>query len=533
MFYNNRGWFRDLTCFAAFVVLFNALVDSGYGQQGLSGLPAGVEAESGRVASTGSRVTNKTSTPRSVTPLPNAASTFRKSPGFSSVPALIGQPNLSLANDLQQAVRQAVTLPVAASRNPAPPAGAGLAGGSGLPGGPAVEPLSFSRGQKPADSALMASLRSKFEPRLQVGTSADDPTDPYIVNQAAALHNDPQQMFAFVRDQIAYQAYFGSLRGARGTLWSKAGNALDRASLLVALLRAAGFTAQYVQGTLPTAQTQSLILAMFQSQYRVLGCPPAGSTLADPANDPNLQAIAGDHYWVEYSSASGGAFTDADTAFPTAQLGQTFGTPVGTAASVPFSEEIFITFSENAETYSQASAALAGNGFSTTSVLSQNFLATDLIGKPVTIGQFVNSINLGSVLSSSTNTYSPYLVVGGDPSNLSSDQVFRGTDFQEVLTNFPLGSQVLTGLFAQVTITSGGSSTSQVFNKTLFDRVGPATARMVVAVELVVTLTLAGVLWTPALAIVAIGSLIALALDHRLRPTGQAALVRTSAHPTP
>jgi hypothetical protein len=319
----------------------------------------------------------------------------------------------------------------------------------------------------------MARLTHKFaQPRLQMGTSADDPTDPYIVNQAAALHNDPQQMFAFVRDQVSYQAYSGSLRGARGTLWSKAGNALDRASLLVALLRASGFTAQYVQGTLSTAQAQNLILAMFQSQYRVLGCLPAGSALADPANDSTLLAIAGDHYWVQYSNSPGGPFTNADTAFPAAQLGQTLGTLTNTYATVPFGEEIFVTFSEDAETYSQAGAAFAGNGFSTATVLSQDFLTTDLIGKPVTIGQFVNSTNLGTAATSSTNTYSPYLVVGGDPANTAGDQVIRGTDLQEVLTNFPLGSQALTGLVAHVTITSGAGANSETFDKTLFDRIG-------------------------------------------------------------
>jgi hypothetical protein len=464
MFYSTRGWFRDFTRFSAFVVFFNALVESGYGQ-GLSGLPEGVAAGSGQVASTGAPFTNKISSPRSFPPLPNAGSTFRRSQEFRAAPARTGQPNPSLVNQLQQAVHQVATAPMAANGNLLPRAGAGIATG------PARQPLSANRGQKPADAVLMARLKTKFaQPRLQVGTSADDPTDPYIVNQAAALHNDPQQMFAFVRDQIGYQAYSGSLRGARGTLWSKAGNALDRASLLVALLRASGFTAQYVQGTLSTAQAQTLILAMFQGQYRVLGCPPAGSALADPANDPNLQALAGDHYWVQYSSATAGPFTNADTAFPTAQLGQTFGTALNTSTSVPFSEEIFVTISENAEIFSPASAALAGNGISTSTVLSQDFLTTDLIGKPVSIGQFVNSVNLGSVLSSSTNTYSPYLIVGGDPANPSGDQVIRGTDFQEVVTNFPLGSQILTGLFAQIIITSAG--TSQTFNQTLLDRIG-------------------------------------------------------------
>ena len=30
MFYSARSWFRDLTCFSAFVVFFNAVAGSGY-----------------------------------------------------------------------------------------------------------------------------------------------------------------------------------------------------------------------------------------------------------------------------------------------------------------------------------------------------------------------------------------------------------------------------------------------------------------------------------------------------------------------
>ena len=79
-------------------------------------------------------------------------------------------------------------------------------------------------------------------------------------------NNDPNPIFAFVRDKIGYESYKGSLRGARGTLWSKAGNALDQASLLIALLRVSGIEAQYVQGTLSDELSKDLILSMFPNQ---------------------------------------------------------------------------------------------------------------------------------------------------------------------------------------------------------------------------------------------------------------------------
>lgn len=51
---------------------------------------------------------------------------------------------------------------------------------------------------------------------------------------------------------MGYEAYAGSLRGARDVLWSQAGNSVDQASLLVALLRTSGVPTRYLHGTLDT-----------------------------------------------------------------------------------------------------------------------------------------------------------------------------------------------------------------------------------------------------------------------------------------
>ncbi|MFO7539560.1 MAG: transglutaminase family protein, partial [Chloroflexota bacterium] len=67
--------------------------------------------------------------------------------------------------------------------------------------------------------------------------------DPYVIEKAASLGNDPTAIFEFVRSQVDYESYAGSLRGARGTLWSFGGNSVDQASLLIALLRASGIPA--------------------------------------------------------------------------------------------------------------------------------------------------------------------------------------------------------------------------------------------------------------------------------------------------
>jgi transglutaminase-like putative cysteine protease len=58
------------------------------------------------------------------------------------------------------------------------------------------------------------------------------PVGESIEDVAARLGYDPDALFAFVRDEIHYEAYAGVLRGAKGTLWARAGNAADQAVLL-------------------------------------------------------------------------------------------------------------------------------------------------------------------------------------------------------------------------------------------------------------------------------------------------------------
>lgn len=72
---------------------------------------------------------------------------------------------------------------------------------------------------------------------------------PEIVTQAAALGNDALAIFEFVRNKTEFQAYLGSRKGAAFTLEQLAGNDVDQASLLLALLRCSGIPSRYVRGT--------------------------------------------------------------------------------------------------------------------------------------------------------------------------------------------------------------------------------------------------------------------------------------------
>jgi uncharacterized membrane protein len=348
---------------------------------------------------------------------------------------------------------------------------------------PASPPLTIDSGAQ-ASGTLNAGLVTSDTPAVTLTTRllpneflASTPdantTDPFVQEQAARLRYDPQAIFDYLNEEVGYESYRGSLRGARGTLWSEAGNALDEASLGVALFRASGIPARYAHGTLPDPLAKQLILSMFPAGFQTIGIVPAGTITADPANDPELLAETRDHYWLQYDTGSG--FQNADTSgFTGSGLDTAFTIVSDTFAEVDDGLRHTVRISLEAETYNQASALFAfGNGLSTQTVLDHTFRSVDLVGRPLTVGHFVSVTQIPSlVFSAKTSVYSPYITEGDLAfPDLTNDHAIRGTDFQEVLTNFPFGSQVTTGLFLKMSVTGPGRQT-EVFERALVDRIG-------------------------------------------------------------
>ena len=320
------------------------------------------------------------------------------------------------------------------------------------------------------------------DPTLLASTPDANTTDPFIQEEAAKLDYDPTQIFNFLHTQIGYNSYLGSVRGARGALWSSAGNALDVASLGVALMRASGIPAQYAQGTLSQSLSQQLILSMFPASYQTVGYVPAGTTTSDPANDPQLLTETESHYWFQFNTGSG--MKDADPLMTGATIGQTFTASTGTFAVVAQSLRATTEVQLQAELYSQASALFGlGDGLSTSTVIDRTFNDVDLVGRPLTVGNFVSTSGGGFIITLTTNTYTPYINMGDEAyPDASHDEVVTGTPYQEVLTNFPFGTQLLTGLFLNMTL-SGPGAGSQTFSQTLVDRIGYAAREGLAAPE--------------------------------------------------
>ncbi len=76
------------------------------------------------------------------------------------------------------------------------------------------------------------------------------PAGETIAERAALLDYDAAKIFSFVASEIHYEPYAGILRGARGTLWARAGNSADQAMLLSELLTASAIAHRFAIGEL-------------------------------------------------------------------------------------------------------------------------------------------------------------------------------------------------------------------------------------------------------------------------------------------
>ena len=167
---------------------------------------------------------------------------------------------------------------------------------------------------------------------------------------ADALGRDSDRIFAYVRDNIAYEPYAGTLRGARGTLLAMAGNGLDRAILFASLLEGSGHTVRYVRGTLSPEAAAALVASVIPARvarpaptsggdtspldvlhssiardYEILRsrlAPVADSAVRGISRAEALVLEARAHFWVQI--AQGGNWRDLDPSFADAIPGRAY-----------------------------------------------------------------------------------------------------------------------------------------------------------------------------------------------------------------
>lgn len=98
---------------------------------------------------------------------------------------------------------------------------------------PAPQNVVFNLNDAPTASDLASTAKVEITPRIK--------------ELADKLGNSPVRIYEYVRNNIEYVPYYGSLKNAETVLLSKSGNDYDQATLLIALLRATGIPARYAK----------------------------------------------------------------------------------------------------------------------------------------------------------------------------------------------------------------------------------------------------------------------------------------------
>ncbi len=117
---------------------------------------------------------------------------------------------------------------------------------------------------------------------------------------AASLGNDPVRIYEYVKNNFAFEPYYGSLKGAHETLLQKAGNDFDLASLLIALLRTSGVPARYVLGTVDIPINRAM-------NWLGVSKPEVAADIFATGGTPSTILVSGgtisslqlEHVWVE------------------------------------------------------------------------------------------------------------------------------------------------------------------------------------------------------------------------------------------
>lgn len=272
-----------------------------------------------------------------------------------------------------------------------------------------------------------------------------DLTHVTAANFAAALRDDPIRIFNYLRDEIAYEAYKGCLRGSRGTLLAMAGNSVDRASLLASMLQHAGQRVRFAHGTLPEPLARDLVTSMWaerpqpaspndnaSAEAKAMSEKLVASVKRDytlirdqlkqahlatsPQLAPSLDSLikeAQDHYWIQWSK--NGNWVDLDPSFVDSAPGTKYITVADTFDTLADGLFHRVEIRVRAEEYT-------GDQVSNRVILSRKIKAADLSGVDVILAHQPENwtgpvTNLQSALASgitATGRIKPVLIVGGE-----------------------------------------------------------------------------------------------------------------------
>lgn len=163
-------------------------------------------------------------------------------------------------------------------------------------------PLVGSAGRAAGTAPVLGlAARASLPGPQDLAATVDAPQTQEIRDLAASLGNHPLRIFEHVRNEIDFTPTHGSIQGAQGCLLTKRCNDLDTASLLVALLRAAGVPARYGFGTVevPIDKVQNWAGGFTNAQAALNFVASSGTPVVGLTSNNALVAARVEHAWVE------------------------------------------------------------------------------------------------------------------------------------------------------------------------------------------------------------------------------------------
>ena len=220
-----------------------------------------------------------------------------------------------------------------------------------------------------------------------------------VAAQPTKAQTDQMDGFTFLRDNIGFEAYRGSLKGAEGVMREGAGNSLDRALLLSRLLGQRGRKTRLAYGKLRGAQLERVVALAWGFDID----SEEGKVAPDPSLKEELAADLQDHFWVQVQS--GQKWIDMDPTLPGSEPGRSIAPLFKYDDSMPshlqqlLEIEIHCDFSLDGNTAHSRLLRYVGP-------------VSSLLGEPITL-LFAHQDADGFFSYSETGGFRPVLVVDG------------------------------------------------------------------------------------------------------------------------
>lgn len=171
--------------------------------------------------------------------------------------------------------------------------------GDTLPNEVEVQEAGEEKYTEPADSAKAGDSQDDTGFGEEIKKAEGDTSLNDSITAKAEELGTPLAIYNYLKNNIGCEYYYGSRKGAAGTMDAMGGNDLDQASLLIAMLRHLGYPAKYVKGDILLTKEQALSLTgadTFRHAADVLAA--AGTPVTCLTKGEEIVYIRVEHVWV-------------------------------------------------------------------------------------------------------------------------------------------------------------------------------------------------------------------------------------------